>query len=154
MKGLKGYTGWGTAGILTACILGRPAAAQVTFRLGEAVAPPGTARVSLPVSILIEPGGPPVYGWSAVWSYDPSVVTAVSIESPPPVMGTFKATTEVCTSARYGGHKVVNDTELSVDMIVIVCTGAGVVLGWVGSPSRLDDLLANFTFAPDEVSAP
>jgi hypothetical protein len=78
----------------------------------------------------------------------------VSIESPPPVMGTFQATTEVCTSARYGGHKVVNDTELSVDMIVIVCTGAGVVLGWIGSPSRLDDVLASFTFAPHEVSAP
>ncbi len=67
------------------------------------------------------------------------------------LVGTFQAVGETCPSERLTGKL---PTGHHVDMMVVVCTGAGVVLSWRGLPSRLDEVLAHFVFTPAQVGPP
>jgi len=55
--------------------------AQVTFEIGSAVAAPGETDVTVPFSILMEPGTTPIPAWSVAIQYDPAVMGGVRIES-------------------------------------------------------------------------
>ncbi|MBI4602160.1 MAG: hypothetical protein HY721_09390 [Planctomycetes bacterium] len=57
---------------------------QVTFEVGRATAAPAQLDVTVPVSIFVEEGTPPVDGWIVSLRYDPAALGNVRLESTRP----------------------------------------------------------------------
>jgi hypothetical protein len=60
---------------------GDPLHRSVTFRIGEVTVPPDGREVIVPLSILVEAGGPTILSWHAIIRYDESALIPVKVES-------------------------------------------------------------------------
>jgi len=73
----------------------------------------------------------------------------VHLDGPPPVVGTYRVGEVDCPTYRFSGQHA---SGAVLDLITAVCHGSGFSLGWIGAPSRLDELVAHFEFRPAEVA--